>query len=56
MATVVAIFVPAAAVTKATEINSGVYVLDRIPELSSRLIVTADYSGQIRVYSRGLED
>jgi len=54
VATVVAIFAPAAAITKATTINSGCYRLDHLSELGSRIIVTADYTGEIRVYSRGL--
>ena len=54
-ATVVAIFAPSAAVTKATQINSGVYILDYISDLCSRIIVTGDHHGEIRVYSRGLD-
>ncbi len=54
-AATVALFAPLSAVTKATEINSGVYILDYIPDLSSRIIVTGDHSGGISVFSRGLD-
>lgn len=52
-ATVVAIFAPEAAVKKATQINNGAFILDYIPNLCARIIVTAS-EGEIHVYSRGL--
>lgn len=52
-ATVVAIFAPEAAVKKATQINSGAYILDYIPSLCARIIVTAS-DNAIHVFSRGL--
>lgn len=52
-ATVVAIFAPEAAVKKATQINSGAYILDYIPSLCARIIVTAS-DNAINVFSRGL--
>jgi WD40 repeat protein len=50
--TTVALFAPAAAVGKATQINPGIYILDYIPFLSSRIIVSAGEKGRIMVYSR----
>ena len=50
--TVVAIFAPEAAVKKATQINTGAYILD-YTNLCARIIVTAS-EGEIHVYSRGL--
>ena len=52
-ATVVAIFAPESAVKKATQINSGAYILDYIPSLCARIIVTAS-DRTINVFSRGL--
>ena len=52
-ATVVAVFAPEAAVKKATQINSGAYILDYIPSLCARIIVTAS-DNVIHVFSRGL--
>jgi len=50
-----AIFAPSSAVAKATQINPGIYILDYIPDLSSRIIVASDAVGNIRVFSRGLD-
>jgi len=49
-----AIFAPEAAVAKATQLNAGHYLLDYLDDVHSRIIVTADFKGVIRVFSRGL--
>jgi WD40 repeat protein len=54
-ATTVAMFAPSNAVTKATKINPGVYVLDYVSDLCSRIIVTGTHDGCIYVYTRGLD-
>ena len=50
-----AVFAPSSAVAKATQINPGIYILDYIPDLTSRIIVSADSNGYIKVFSRGLD-
>jgi len=51
----VAIFAPNSSVAKATQLNKGIYILDYIQDLCSRIIVAADSRGRLQVLSRGLD-